>query len=432
MFLNQKAKAENEPLSFAHAKNFLTSLLFFLTFLFLPTQFGLHTWPFFSFVSGQRLDYLSPTFYLTDIFLFLLFLFHTKHLIKSIKWYYFPLILFLSIGITFSINPFAGWWWLLKLLEFFFLGWLITSQQIGISRVLLCTFSIGISFESILGTVQYLHQGSINGLFYFFGERFYTASTPGIANASINGSLVLRPYGTFSHPNVLAGYLLVGLLFLLITLLFQSFTKRQFFLLIPLILGTGGLFISLSRAAILLWIFSFFTLLLIRFHRQKKLLIAASSLFVLLLIFSIPTVIRGRFAALLTDGEDVSLRVSLLQAALHMLFSHPFFGVGLHNFLSSLPFYSPQTSFLSLQPVHNIFLLVASETGFPGFVIFCLFFFHALWFAWKKKTKPVFLWSFVSLLVIFLVGQIDHYFLTLQQGQLLFTLVAATAYRKTT
>src|SRR3989344_696217 len=50
-------------------------ILFYLIILFLPTQLGKHFWPDFSIVSGIRVDYLSPTVYFTDVFIFLLFMF---------------------------------------------------------------------------------------------------------------------------------------------------------------------------------------------------------------------------------------------------------------------------------------------------------------------------------------------------------------------
>ena len=41
--------------------------LFWLLILLLPVQLGRHFWPDFSFVLGLKIDYLSPTFYLTDL-----------------------------------------------------------------------------------------------------------------------------------------------------------------------------------------------------------------------------------------------------------------------------------------------------------------------------------------------------------------------------
>src|SRR3990170_2900816 len=45
----------------------LQKITFLLIVFFLSSQVGFHFWPEFSKVSGIRVDYLSPTFYLLDI-----------------------------------------------------------------------------------------------------------------------------------------------------------------------------------------------------------------------------------------------------------------------------------------------------------------------------------------------------------------------------
>jgi hypothetical protein len=112
----------------------------------------------------------------------------------------------------------------LKLLEIFAFAWLtknyLSEDKKNLSR-LLFVLSLSLLFQSSLAIAQFLNHGAINGVFYWFGERSFTAQTPGIANAAWNGTLVLRPYGTLPHPNVLAGFLLIGIILLL------SFLRRQ-------------------------------------------------------------------------------------------------------------------------------------------------------------------------------------------------------------
>ncbi len=47
-------------------------ILFLILLAFLPVQLGRHFWPKWSYVMGLRIDYLSPTIYLTDILVFLI------------------------------------------------------------------------------------------------------------------------------------------------------------------------------------------------------------------------------------------------------------------------------------------------------------------------------------------------------------------------
>ena len=96
---------------------------------------------------------------------------------------------------------------------------------------------------------------------------------------------------------------------------------------------------------------------------------------------------------------------------------HPLIGVGLGNYLTELPNYLVSRQIYFLQPVHNIYLLILSETGVIGFS----FFLFVLWNTLKNRFRII----HYSLFIILFLGLVDHYPLTLQQGQLLFTLLLA-------
>jgi hypothetical protein len=231
--------------------------LFYLLILFLPTQIGKHFWPNFAFVFGLRLDYLSPTLYLTDITVVLIFLFSFSKLRlclakvdrKTIILYCL-FLLSLTIGLIDSKNFLAGFYGIVKFLEYSFLTLFVIINFKHLNKLILAAcFFTGIIFESLLAFLQYFNQGSLGGILYFFGERTFNAQTPGIANASINGQLFLRPYATFSHPNVLAGFLIIAMLYLL----FLLKNKSKKILTLGIIFGTSSLLLTLSRTAIILW-----------------------------------------------------------------------------------------------------------------------------------------------------------------------------------
>lgn len=138
-----------------------------------------------------------------------------------------------------------------------------------------------------------------------------------------------------------------------------------------------------------------------------------------LIILGLATPLGARFTDISWTDESIVQRESLIQSSIAMIKDNPVFGVGLNNFLINLP------SSEIIQPVHNIFLLVASETG-----VFVLGFF--IWFLIKIyrrindkglriKKNPSFIIYPLSFILI--LGMFDHYFLTLQQGQLLFSFV---------
>lgn len=336
------------------------------------------------------------------------------------------------IGILLSKNPGAGLYGLLKLLEFIFFGVYTTRFVTKINfKKILFVFSLAIIFESILSAAQYLKQSSIGGFFYFFGERTFNGMTPGVANASINGDLILRVYGTFSHPNVLGGYLLIGMTLILFN--FKS-TKKQLekiLYLISLACGTSALIITFSRIAILLWLIILFIFLISR--AGKKILrknIAFFLMFIfIIIIFIFYTPIVLRFSNFNLYDESFSQREDLLKNSLKIIKNHPFFGTGLNNFLIELSqVQKPNNVIFYLQPVHNIFLLVAAQTGILGFIYFIGFLAKTFKKAFFKKD--LINYKIIIFLSILILGSFDHYFLTIQQGQLLLSFILGLIWAK--
>lgn len=469
----------------------IETILFSLLLLFLPTQFGKHVWPSFSFVLGQRIDYLSPTLYVTDILVILLFIVWVIHTLslrakrgnlmtlrigeiasslamtKKILTFIFLFFLFLTINISLSQSPLEALYGLLKLFEVGFLTYYIGNIHRTKLKILLFPLTFGIISESVLAIAQFFTQGSLGGILYYFGERTFTSVTPGIANASINGQLLLRPYATFPHPNVLAGYLVISMTILLMchsglsgiwkSRFFTNLTRAQdprypkstrlsqgsvarmttiFLYFFTLLLGTIGLCVTLSRVAILVWffvcVFLFFRFLQKRVFTKKILLIANGVLLTLVITLFIISPLLPRFSQFALQDESVVLREQLALDAFKMLFAHPIFGVGLHNFLPALPHYDfARGSVFSIQPVHNIFLLVGAETGFVGlwlFVSFFIWMYLRLINICRRSVGSGPTLVIILLTEVVILGSFDHYFLTIQQGQLLFGLVIGICF----
>lgn len=227
-------------------------LTFFFLILFLPTQLGRHFWFDFSYVLGQRVDYLSPTIYLTDILIGILFLLAGKKVWEVLKKNALLFLLSCCLAVLLSIfwvvfqNQEPGlllYKWL-KLFELLFFIWWVKSY--ASLRAVLLPLNFSLLFASLLAWLQFFYQRSLG--FWFLGERTFHSGTPGIALAKWRGSLILRPYATFPHPNVLAGYTLI----ILILNLF-SIRQRPFWQNLVLFLGTATIFISFSRTVWLTW-----------------------------------------------------------------------------------------------------------------------------------------------------------------------------------
>jgi len=338
----------------------LLSLLIFL----IPSQLAFHLWPSWSDMSGTKIDYLSPTLYLSDVLILIL----GRNIKIKFTNHLFLFILFSITNILFSTNPpLSVFRYGHLFIYFIFFSYMKQNSHIFIS-LFKKLFPLVVSLYSSIGIAQFVLQRHLGGLLYFLGERpltFYLANIAKIHLPLLG--LTIRSYSTFPHPNALAGFLLISLM------LFGVFkTKLRFYFLPALALIT-----TFSRSAFVALIFSglfkFWSLLLLP-----------------LFIFGSPESFSGRFV--------------LIQNSILIFLKHPLFGIGLGNysFLSNLNF----------QPVHNIFLLLISELG----ILFCIFILCLLIKFLKSHVTSAYI---PMLLPVIITGSIDHYWITSHQNFLL-------------
>lgn len=388
----------------------IEKLFLFLTILLLPTQLGKHFWPEFSFVYSLPIDYLSPAIYFWDFLvltLFILLIISGRHInrIALNLLYFFIFTQVLSL-LSVSANPGAG---LFRLEQYFISGLFgvyIASLEKPAFRIIFWGLIFSIGFESFLAITQFLKSKTI-GL-WFLGERTFTLSSPGIAKFDFYGREFLRPYGTFPHPNVMAGFMLVAIGFLSALGRGVVFKGLRGFIAIAVILGGITIALTVSRVAI----FLSFIFIVMTFYRNKYRIFIVTAFIILL------PVIFARFSSLLNyDNSSFIRREELSAIAINIFKNSPILGVGLNNFIpnASDSILSGPSRFL--QPVHNIFLLSISETGLVGLFGLICFIGYPIFKISKLyprpyTLKPIF---FVWGIIIFL-GMFDHYFLTLPQG----------------
>ncbi len=387
----------------------IDNFLIFLFILFLPTQLGKHFFFKFSYLSGVRVDYLAPTLYLTDIFLLILISLNYPTIVNSFRklWWIF-IVLTINILIAFS-KPISFYYSLkiLQLLAVFFIFKIIKISP----KTIILAFTAGGVIELFLSIGQIFYQRSLQGVFYFLGERYFTLGTIGIAKASLNGVEFLRPYATFSHPNSMAGFYLLIYFFTLTKKEFDRFVYLKSF---SLFIFTLLIFISFSKLAII----TFLILNIVYFIFSSKISCRICLISRLIIFFTLSLI----FLQATGDHLTIIKRIELLKNSLIIISTHPFFGVGLGNYLLAQNKLSLKYFLFPHQPVHNIFLLFFAEVGIPlAFSIFYQFF-----LAFKKK----FFVLYYLIFVIFLTGLFDHYWLTLQQNFLLMGVVFGLANKR--
>lgn len=389
--------------------------LIYLFIFLLPTQFGKHFFFDFSYLSGIRIDYLAPTLYVTDIIVVILLLLNVKTVIQTFSNKYFLLFtgLFL-INILFSLSKPIAVYRSLKVLEIIVILIIIHKNKLSHKKILLALL-LGSALQLLLSSTQFIHKKSIQGIFYLFGERYIHLGMPDIAKASYNGIEILRPYGTFSHPNSLAGFYTLLYFF---TLTYKPFEK--YFILRQLLLLVSSLLIFITFSKIIIGTYLILNLyfLVNKSKAYNCLLCLVSRVVVLFTLGYIFFIAQG-------DPLSTTKRLNLLISSASIFMKSPIVGIGQGNYVIAQSVFPIPYSYHFLQPVHNIFVLFLVESGLlitiPAAYIL---------FLWLKKRLTLTHYLF-PLLVIILTGLFDHYWLTLQQNALLIPTIFALLDKET-
>ena len=381
----------------------LNKILLFLFIFLLPAQLGKHFFFDFSYLSGVRVDYLAPAIYLIDILFFILLILNYKivfNVIRQNKFIFF--LVLLLINLFTSQSRLISLYQSARLIELICLFFIIKKNVLPPKNILFTLIFSG-SIQLLLTTIQLINKHSVQGIFYFLGERYFSLSTPGIAKAALSGVEFLRPYGTFSHPNSMAGFYLLLYFFIFTNKKFSKFIfLKNLFLLIATIL----IFVSFSKTAIIAFIILNAGFLLFKNKQWCKPCLIAKGIIYL--------VVGSLFLLAKTDPLTLQKRQTLLKNAFSVIQHYPVFGTGYGSYLVVQNKIISQSFNLLNQPVHNIFLLFFAEWGLVGFGLIYLI------FPWVIKTARK---NILLLLVIVITGLLDHYWLTLNQNFLLLAFV---------
>lgn len=365
----------------------LPSLIIFLSF----TQLSLHFWPDSAFVYGIRVDYLSPSLYLLDI-LIIIYLSVTKKLslLASFSW----LLLIIAFNLLFSLNPLSTLSWSFHLVIFL----LFTRSQPPLP-IIAYSLAGAMVFQTFLGLSQVLLGRTLQGPLYWLGERALNISSPNVAKWELFGELLLRPYGTFSHPNTLAGSLVVALLIIIhLRQKYKDLPRRLTIL--SCSVAVVGVILSQSAAAALSLFGLVIPFYLLRSLRLR-LVYLLSLFFAVALFFTPPS----------PTALSVVERLNLQRVSLDVISRYPVFGTGAMASLTAYPGVYPPHRLL--QPDHNSFTLFFSWFGLSG-IFFIIYIFRAFLIS---KLKFLIVISPLLPLLLF-----DHYLLTSIQGLFIFLL----------
>jgi len=249
----------------------------------------------------------------------------------------------------------------------------------------------------------------------------------------------LRAYGSLAHPNVLAGFLVLGILSLIY---FSYYSQQRIFriaTLLSLAIMSAALFFTFSRSA---WLGLFLAVIYIVFRlwrgravAYQKPLTQLSIIFVLtflLLATNFFPLLAARFSGQdRLEVKSLSERYSYTEQAINLIKDNWVTGVGLGQYTLVLH-QNDGRNFPAwfFQPVHNIYLLIFAELGVLGFALFIAFILQALWQSIKVRVNETdYIWQSASLAMLF-IGFFDHYLWTHYFGLILFFIIFGLALKK--
>jgi len=304
---------------------------------------------------------------------------------------------------------------------------------------------LGSILPCILGIWQFLMQSTFASKWLGLAlHPAWQAGTSVVASDAIGRWL--RAYGTFSHPNVFGGFLVIVLVCLIMnngTWIMEQKKSLCFVFHVLCSMFCVALFFTFSRSA---WIVAFIGLLVYWFivwrqrlkdYKIKRLPVTSHQLLiivylVILVVLFFP-LIQTRLTSLsVTEMRSTDERVSEYSDAWKLFKKDPILGVGAGNYTKALWESNKWRPAWKIQPVHNAFVLFAVESGVVG--VGLLAFVVLTWImdqrSWIKRRGQFDVCSMFHVLCFVIIVSFDHYLYSSYTGLMLSALFFGLISRK--
>ncbi len=358
------------------------------------------------------------------------------------------IVLFLS-GVSIATSPLAYYPVLyIRLLQLFtpialfalFAHAIPNHRRVQVVRLAMATLLLAGTMQSTIAITQYFHQKQL-GLKFLSEVPFDLSdeNTPSIEVTEgrrwlvdvffpreTKTRLILRASGTLPHPNVLGGFLALTLMCTTF-FIYEQRKKTRLFLSLLYFLQLFALATTYSRAAIFAWALASCLFLGFTYRLSGRSIRFASgtmvaSVFLIALLFHEPYLKRGgivNYAPAAKASDQV--RFYYQNVAFQMIHNHPLTGVGFRQFaLQSTPYVSQRSNIMPHMAVHNIYLLLASESGLLALGAF-LFWIGSITLAFfRSKKEPLTIALFATFSGFLFIGMCDLYPIAFHQGTLMF------------
>lgn len=333
------------------------------------------------------------------------------------------LVAWVGISIVWAPDPLLAGYFFLKLLLGAGIFFVTRSlDPLSIKKVVFTLLLAGV-LQSGIGIAQFLSQQSWNST--LLGMSAHESWQAGSSVLKIEFGRFLRAYGTFPHPNMLGGFLVVVFV---LGVAYQVLRMKEIgrgyriTRIVGLLIVFLGLILTFSRTA---WIGAVVSLCVLgglvfwqkerdaRRHFSNALLVFLLAGGVFSTILS-PYIFPRFDGATIEREGSVSERVQSFYDAKTVMDQTPlFFGTGAGNFTERLLYFEGSRPVWTLQPVHNVLVLVLAEIGVIGLFLWFLFL-GTILLSWKRyltlqKSQSVRVIFAIALLALVPSLFLDHW-----------------------
>lgn len=373
--------------------------IFLFTF---PFSFSFVVYEEFSYRFGNFNPWVTGFFYLPEFLLGAVFILWLINKIRTKEyglrtkrnWLWFLLILFIinaSVITIISGDLILLLFFLLRIFEAIVIYLLIVEELLPIKTVVSILLGSAL-FQLILGWLQWKLNHSV-GL-TLIGEQNISPEIYNVAKIEGEGVKQIRPYGTFLHPNILAGYLMT------IMLVSMPYLKK-YGLLFWLIILTGGIYFTQSTAAGLVTLIALGLIILFSFVREIKTKRGISLIILVVLLLVNAWFFQN---SKMVKAGDSSWQERLTQNTISReMYRNNILGVGVGDFTWEMENHSlKKLSPWEFQPVHNTYYLILNEVGVQGLLLVLIAIVIIVYFYWKQG-------SIIPLFALILIAPFDHF-----------------------
>lgn len=378
-------------------------------------------------------------------------------------------ILWTGLSVLWADNKFVALFMWFRLVEAIGFASIIMVSRLSVVSMFVALLSSTI-VQALWGIGQFLLQKQIANKWFGVSALDpaqlgisvieYVAYVPQLAGDF--GHRVLRAYGGLPHPNILGGFLCVGLLTGIGLYIYYDYGKAKLGITMSLLILFAGLLVSFSRSAWVAFGIAFIIIMATlwwfaqyRFKDQIReyKIIRFDCIKIVFFLMALGLVI------FLWQPHAFATRLGLGHAPLQRLeqksiderldsyndfndvmqakpIKHWLLGTGIGNYTYTLAQLKPSRQSYGLQPVHNMYVLIVAELGVVGILLFIgiISAFLGLFITkireYMHLKQAILSITAVMVLGSFLViGLFDHYVWTLSVGIIIFWLMLGVNYR---